>query len=270
MPRRQVDTRVVWQQRLAEVMDDMETRCLRAQQAEFAFTLQVPNKGTVCGVLYYFPFQNDQETVPVENPLTSTKPASSPFGGQPTQLGATQLPRHATQHPAAGRITQAPRATQLGAAGGAAAEDDEDDEALDAWQVAPIFEAFWSGRLIPGARIDTLPFVEAVRSKRSAQAKDTIPDEAFRRLRGTLFFGPAFRVTRNKLLFRDNIPEVLATAMPGDRQLEAKFKQWLQKCHATLDKSVRFEALVDSRTQVGLGWLCVQSETAPATCCDGM
>ena len=39
------------------------------------------------------------------------------------------------------------------------------------WQAAPIFEAFWQGRLIPGARIDTLPFIEAVRQKRSAQAK---------------------------------------------------------------------------------------------------
>lgn len=77
-----------------------------------------------------------------------------------------------------------------------------------------------------------------------------IPDEAFRRLRGALFFGPAFRVTRNKLLFRDSLPEVLATAVPGERQMEAKLRQWLQRCHSTLDKSVRFETLADSRTQV--------------------
>ena len=29
---------------------------------------------------------------------------------------------------------------------------------------APIFETFWQGRLIPGARIDTLPFIEVCRS----------------------------------------------------------------------------------------------------------
>lgn len=135
-------------------------------------------------------------------------------------------------------------------------------------------------------------------------AQDVIPDEAFRRLRGALFFGPAFRVTRNKreawlpgccvansrfgscllqqsgahlaklavalvlhsplllahlapspplshpVLFRDNLTEVLAGAVPGERQMEAKFKQWLQRCHATLDKSVRFEVLADARTQV--------------------
>ena len=124
-------------------------------------------QGTVSGVLYYFPFQNDAETVPLENPLTSAKPMSSPFhpGGATQRPGATQLPR----------ATQAPRGTQLGSGGGAGGggmvEDDDDDEGPDAWQTAPIFEAFWQGRLIPGARIDTLPFVESVRQKRSAQAK---------------------------------------------------------------------------------------------------
>lgn len=34
----------MWQQRLGEVEDDMETRLLRAQQAELPFTLQVPDK----------------------------------------------------------------------------------------------------------------------------------------------------------------------------------------------------------------------------------
>ena len=29
---------------------------------------------------------------------------------------------------------------------------------------APIFETFWQGRLIPGARIDTLPFIEVCQS----------------------------------------------------------------------------------------------------------
>jgi hypothetical protein len=55
--------------------------------------------------------------------------------------------------------------------GGGGGGVDEEDEEAQAWQTAPIFEAFWQGRLIPGARIDTLPFLEAVRTKRSAQAK---------------------------------------------------------------------------------------------------
>jgi hypothetical protein len=53
-----------------------------------------------------------------------------------------------------------------------------------------------------------------------------------------------------QLLFRDNLGEVLAAAVPGERQMEAKLRQWLQRCHTTLDKSVRFEALADSHTQV--------------------
>ncbi len=129
-------------------------------------------QGTVCGVLYYYPFQNGQETMPVENLQISTKPASSPpfGGGCATQVAPTQLPRG----------TQAlPRGTQLGGGGvgAAAVDEDYDDEALGSWQMAPVFEAFWQGRLIPGARIDTLPFVEAVRSKRSAQVKVRRPGQ---------------------------------------------------------------------------------------------
>ena len=61
-----------------------------------------------------------------------------------------------------------------------------------------------------------------------SQAKDVLPDEAFRRLRGALFFGPGFRVTRNKLLFRDNLPEVLATAVPGGqaKRPKAQLPDW--------------------------------------------
>lgn len=196
----QVDSRVVWQQRLADVDDDMESKLLRAQRAELPFTLQVPDKasthtgpcsvrypcqaccccvvpnqvlmlagcvlvlqGTVGGVLWYFPYLNDQETVPEENPHAGSRLHNSPvqqFGGRPTQLGATQHP---------GGQTQAQRGMQLHGGGGGG--DDEEDEEAQAWQTAPIFEAFWQGRLIPGARIDTLPFLEAVRTKRSAQAK---------------------------------------------------------------------------------------------------
>jgi len=57
--------------------------------------------------------------------------------------------------------------------------------------------------------------MQAVRTKRSAASKDTLPDEVFHRIRGALFFGPGFKVTRNKLLFRDNLQELLAAAVPG-------------------------------------------------------
>jgi hypothetical protein len=47
----------------------------------------------------------------------------------------------------------------------------------------PTFETFWQGRLIPGACVDTLPFIRAVRCKRSAAAKDLLPDDVFSRVR---------------------------------------------------------------------------------------
>ena len=78
-----------------------------------------------------------------------------------------------------------------------------------------------------------------MRAKRSAAARDSLPDEAFGRVRGALFFGPAFRVTRNKLTFRDNLAELLAAASPGAR-LPARRKAPVQSpatccmpvCHA--------------------------------------
>lgn len=192
----------VWRRRLAEVDDDLETRMLRAQRAELAFTLAVPDRGTVAGVLYYFPFENDRETVPAEDPSASCKPSASPFGrGGGGGAGLTQAAGPSQAAPA--RTQGAAGGTQFGARtaappGGADAGDASDEEDAAPPLAAPLFEAFWQGRLIPGARVDTLPFIEAVRQKRSAQAKDAVPDEAFARLRGALFFGPGFRVTRNK------------------------------------------------------------------------
>ena len=57
--------------------------------------------------------------------------------------------------------------------------------------------------------------LQAVRLKRRSSVKDAIPNEAFMRIRGSLFFGPSFLVTRNKLTFRDNLAELLAAAVPG-------------------------------------------------------
>ena len=63
--------------------------------------------------------------------------------------------------------------------------------------------------------------LQAVRGKRGAAAKDVIPDESFLRLRGALFFGPGFHVTRNKLTFRDNLQELLTNAISGARVLRS-------------------------------------------------
>ena len=61
--------------------------------------------------------------------------------------------------------------------------------------------------------------LQAVRDKRTPSAKDKLPEEVFLRLRGSLFFGPSFLVTRNKLSFRDNLQQLLADASPGKQRI---------------------------------------------------
>ena len=66
---------------------------------------------------------------------------------------------------------------------------------------------------------------QAVRDKRTPSAKDKLPEEVFLRLRGSLFFGPSFLVTRNKLSFRDNLQQLLADASPGEWPLKPIISQ---------------------------------------------
>lgn len=183
--RHALDSRVLWERKLTEVDDDLETRMLRAHKSEFTFSLKVPEKGIVNGVLYYFPYENDRETVPVEAGPSWTAsavraaPAIAPAG---TQFGRT------TQ--AVGGASGSKELSQVDLS------DDEDAHGLP--HRSSIFSAFWQGRLIPSAQVESLPFLDDIRRKRTAASKDSLPDEVFGRLRGALFFGPGFRVTRNK------------------------------------------------------------------------
>lgn len=50
----------------------------------------------------------------------------------------------------------------------------------------PVLDTFWQGRLIPGSRVESLPFIEAARkatAKWGTDAKEVLPDEAFARVR---------------------------------------------------------------------------------------
>ena len=67
---------------------------LQAQKAELQFSYLVPDKGMVAGVLYYFPFENERENVPMEpiqnqlvDPAGPMVLTQHPSG---TQLGVTQ------------------------------------------------------------------------------------------------------------------------------------------------------------------------------------
>jgi hypothetical protein len=60
------------------------------------------------------------------------------------------------------------------------------------------------GRLIPGTSVASVPFIDELRLKMltSGRKEDGVPDECFKRLRGALFVGPSWNVTRNKLKLR--------------------------------------------------------------------
>jgi hypothetical protein len=68
---------------------------LQAQKSEFQFSLMVPEKGTVTGALQYFPFENEQETMPREEETAGTAEFIQ-------NVDMTQQPPAATQ-----RLTQA-------------------------------------------------------------------------------------------------------------------------------------------------------------------
>lgn len=57
---RQGRSEVVWSHDLREVQDDLETRYLRNKKSTLHFAYDVPDKGTVEGVLWYFPYDHDR------------------------------------------------------------------------------------------------------------------------------------------------------------------------------------------------------------------
>lgn len=100
-----------WEAHLADVNDDTESLYLQAQQAQLPFTLTVPEHGTVHGVLWYFPFQNDQETLPLGHhpmlqaaaPGTLTQLTQAEAAHQAALTQQTQRPM-GSQAPFAGQI----------------------------------------------------------------------------------------------------------------------------------------------------------------------
>jgi hypothetical protein len=78
---------------LKEVSADMETQYLRAQQAEFRFTLHVPSRGHVEGVLFYYPYNMDTETVPDDSGFAKVAKAlpAIPEGGTQGTEAPTQF-----------------------------------------------------------------------------------------------------------------------------------------------------------------------------------
>ena len=163
--------------------------------------------------MYYFPFDAEGETMP-----SSASSASWPYDkdsthhAELTQANTQQLPNDFLQTQASrGTQRQTQRAARLSQV--SLAPDPAASVAVQ--QRRPLFETFWQGRLIPESRVSSLPFVDA--TFHSKHLRDKIPPECHGRLWGLLFFGHQFRVTRNKLSFRDNLEDLLMESFSSDR-----------------------------------------------------
>lgn len=77
-------------------------------------------QGVVCGVLYYFPYENDRETVP-----------ECPAGAR--LLNGSSPLRGLTQAPALSQLPRATQRTPKGAKGEVAAADSEEEEEPGEW-----------------------------------------------------------------------------------------------------------------------------------------
>lgn len=148
-------------------------------QHDEGWVLTMLPAGDVEGMLWYFPYENERETLPTDSHTLGRKiaaaagPTQNPAGGHlATQhpAAATAGPRGATQHGARPAATQRPAGTQAGRAGGWQEGDgaEEEDGGSGPAPTGAIFETFWQGRLIPGGAVDSLPFLDAVRAKRNA------------------------------------------------------------------------------------------------------
>ena len=235
LPEIQVEThiegRLLFKTTLAEIEDDSLSVHLKSQRAEFLFSLEVPQRGCVDGILYYFPFDSEKETMPSLAPGSGSP---SPQATQATQFDLTQV-----------SMTQFGFATQGQAGMGL-------DQGVAQAPRRCLFETFWQGRLIPESRVVSLPFIDSIFQKQTTKTRDKIPPEVANRIWGCLFFGPEFRVTRNKLSFRDNLEDLLCSSFSSNRNTEKKFKEWLARCHADLDQTLSFEALCPTEVQAAM------------------
>ncbi|XP_047424632.1 structural maintenance of chromosomes flexible hinge domain-containing protein 1 isoform X2 [Mugil cephalus] len=188
---------------LRDIEDDMQSLYIKAAADTFEFKASTGlDTGTVEGIIRYHPFLYDKETYP-EDPYSAQ---ASPD------------------------------------------DDDLDNESVLVNQTKgkrPIFECFWNGRLIPYTTVSELRW--CARPSKGA----TLPVECYNRFSGVLFTDDRFQVTTNKLTFIDleqklaNNDTIFTTVVSGQKsskrsKIEKDFLQWLQNCHAQLDKQVKF------------------------------
>ncbi|XP_032407356.1 structural maintenance of chromosomes flexible hinge domain-containing protein 1-like [Xiphophorus hellerii] len=186
---------------LRQVKDDMQTLFINAAKDTFEFRATTPDNGIVEGVLRYHPFLYDRETYP-EDPYVNQAPGED--------------------------------------------DDNNERESGDTGQARgrrDIFECFWNGRLIPYTTIPGFGWCQKKGSR--------LPAECYSRFSGVLFTDGKFRVSATKLKFMELekqlekpdthfTPACPIQKSPRRGDIQKQFTQWLQNCHETLDKQVKF------------------------------
>lgn len=73
-------------------------------------------------------------------------------------------------------------------------------------------------------------------------------------------------MTRNKLSFRDDLPKLLLDSEPLERNLDKKFREWLARCHAELDRSITYEKPLPASEQAAARKVHGESHTVFERC----
>ncbi|CAM9694050.1 unnamed protein product [Ectocarpus sp. 12 AP-2014] len=125
--------------------------------------------------------------------------------------------------------------------------DEDDDESIT-------IEAFWEGRLVPESHAAWLPFFPS--HKPNKKEREALGTSWRRRIKGMLFFDWNFPISNNKLKLQflegdlhtalnasylpPKHPAVIYPGVRG-RNIQKEFREWLIKCHETLDVEYRFD-----------------------------
>ena len=204
---------------LKEINDDFESLLVRRAVDTFEFEVEHKRgsfKGVVIeGVIHYYPYLYDHETLPMLNGKEQSGETSSEKSSDTTNKDIEDISN-----------SNQTKTKENG-----------------------VFECFWHGRLIPQEGID----FEWTKPDPKNVCKGY--EECYNRLSGALFTNNAFQVTQNKLSFIDLKKSMLEKndltffrlKSEGSRRqkyrkkFELDFFEWLKSCHIKYDKQVLYK-----------------------------
>eukprot|EP01083_Nonionella_stella_P237799 833878_1 len=163
---------------LRGVKDDIQSQNHLAKRGiPFSFEIHTNSKDPVVGVMFYYPFVNEAETIPQ---FTRTAHASD-------------LPADQSSSSSSG--------DQVEGAAGAAAQSKfvrSFEKFGKSAEADPVFNCFWQGRQIPFTNVRSLPFMQAT------------PMFLRKRIRGALFVNETFPVNPQKIIFNEDLHATLS------------------------------------------------------------